>query len=183
MKTVFIGGSRKLPRLNSTVRARLNSVIASNCKVVVGEAGGADKAVQGFFAQEGYKNVVIYCMDGEYRNNLGNWETVVIDSGGRRKDFKYFAMKDAEMSRVADFGIMIWDGKSRGTLNNIFNLLEQRKEADVYFSPDRRFVSVKSLEDVEGLIGKCGYELKSRFGETIRFSEKTGVRQGELNLL
>ena len=49
MKTVFIGGSRKLPRLNSTVRARLNSVIASNCKVVVGEAGGADKAVQDVF--------------------------------------------------------------------------------------------------------------------------------------
>ena len=82
----------------------------------------------------------------------------MIDSGGRRKDFKYFAMKDAEMSRAADFGIMIWDGKSRGTLNNIFNLLEQRKEADVYFSPDRRFVSVKSIRDVEGLIGKCGYE-------------------------
>lgn len=148
---VFLGGSRKLPQLNSTIRARLNGVIASGHKVLIGDANGADKAVQTFFAREGYKNVVVFCMDGECRNNVGKWEIFTVDSGGGRKDFKYFAMKDAEMSRMADSGIMIWDGKSRGTLNNLLNLLEQGKEADVYFSPERRFFSVKSLGDVEGL--------------------------------
>lgn len=92
-------------------------------------------------------------------------------------------MKDAEMSRAADFGIMLWDGKSKGTLNNILNLLEKQKEADVYFSPDRRFFSVKSRRDVEDLTAKCDSELKSRLDKTIKLSERTGARQGELNLL
>jgi hypothetical protein len=47
MTTVFIGGSRHITRLTSDVRARLDRIVSSHLPVVVGDANGADKVVQG----------------------------------------------------------------------------------------------------------------------------------------
>ena len=113
MSNVFFGGSRNLARLNPALRTRLRNLITNGHTVLIGDANGADKAVQSYLAQEGYKNVRVYCMDGECRNNVGNWELVPIDSGGKKRDFAYFAMKDARMSLDADYGFMIWDGESK----------------------------------------------------------------------
>ena len=46
LKTVFIGGSRSLSRLNAAVRQKLAEIVAKNCPIVIGDANGADKAVQ-----------------------------------------------------------------------------------------------------------------------------------------
>ena len=40
------------------------------------------------------------------------------------------------MSQVADFGLMIWDCKSAGTLSNVIDLLEQEKNCFVWVAPD-----------------------------------------------
>lgn len=85
MSKVFFGGSRNLGRLNPALRTRLRNLITNKHTVLVGDANGVDKAVQSFFAEEGYRNVIIYCMDGECRNNVGNWEIKSINSGGRKK--------------------------------------------------------------------------------------------------
>ena len=98
MSNVFFGGSRNLGRLNPAIRTRLRNLISSGHTVLVGDAHGVDKAIQTFFAEEGYRNVVVYCMDGESRNNVGKWPLKAVGSGGRKKDFAYFAMKDAQMS-------------------------------------------------------------------------------------
>jgi hypothetical protein len=42
---------------------------------------------------------------------------------GRSKDFAYYAAKDLAMAQDAKCGVMLWDGRSKGTLNNIQNLL------------------------------------------------------------
>src|SRR5215831_18637941 len=49
MNTVFIGGSRHVSRLPSEVKKRLDNVVASGHRVIVGDANGADKAVQKHF--------------------------------------------------------------------------------------------------------------------------------------
>lgn len=181
MSKVFFGGSRKLPRLNSALRTRLRNLITNEHIVLIGDASGADKAAQTFFAEEGYKNVVVYCMDGDCRNNIGNWEVKPIASGEKKKDFKYFAIKDAEMSREADYGFMLWDGKSKGTLNNVLNLLQQNKMVLIYFSPSKSFVSVKTLHAIEQLIAQCTPEAKNYFDKSIKFSERTQLQQTKLN--
>ncbi len=181
MSSVFLGGSRKLSSLNSQLRTRIRSLMNNKHTILVGDANGADKAVQSFLAEEGYRNVKVYCMDGECRNNVGSWELVSIDSGGRKKDFQYFSLKDAEMSRTADYGFMLWDGKSKGTLNNVLNLIQQNKFMLVYFSPQKEFFSIKGASDVRALVENCDAESKNLFEKTIKFSERSQTHQASFN--
>ena len=181
MSNVFFGGSRQLSRLNPALRTRLRNLITNGHTVLIGDANGADKAVQSYLAQEGYKNVRVYCMDGECRNNVGQWELVPIDSGGRKRDFSYFAMKDARMSLDADYGFMIWDGESKGTLNNVINLVQQGKSALVYFSPKREFVSVKSKDDVSALVSRCDDEAREALNKTIKLEKRAAAEQSALS--
>ena len=148
MSKVFFGGSRSLSALDSAVRTRLRNVIAHGHAVLVGDANGVDKAVQSFFAEEGYRNVVVYCMEGECRNNVGNWPVEAIHRRGK-KDFAYFALKDARMSLEAEYGFMVWDGESKGTLNNVLSLIEQGKAVLVYCSSTREFLQIKSTQQLE----------------------------------
>ena len=127
MTTVFIGGSRAVSRLNSIIRRRLDDLIERNCAIFVGDANGADKAVQEYLADRGYLNVVVYCMD-RCRNNLGDWPTKRLTRPGVRKDSAYYAEKDAAMAEDAQYGVMLWDGASKGTLNNIQNLIGSEKK-------------------------------------------------------
>ncbi len=172
MSKVFFGGSRKLSRLNSEIRTELRKLIAYEHTVLIGDANGADKVAQTFFADEGYRNVIVYCMDGEYRNNIGKWKIRPVDSKGEKNGFKRFTIQDAEMSRDADYGFMLWDGKSKGTLNNVVLLLEQQKPTRIYFSPSKSFMWVKSTADLKSLIEKFDPDEKFYFDKTIKLSER-----------
>ena len=163
MMTVFVGGSRRISRLNDTIKSRADNVIRQELRVLIGDANGSDKAMQQYFAAKGYKNVVVYCMGRHYRNNLGNWPTKYILAERDRKDFAYYATKDLEMAKEASCGFMIWDGKSKGTLNNILNLLHQHKKVVVYFSPDKACHTLRSLDDLRGLLGKCSSIDRQKF--------------------
>lgn len=150
--------------------------------ILVGDANGVDRAVQSFLAEEGYKNVRVFCMEGVCRNNIGNWPLVSVSASGTKKDFTYFARKDAEMSRSADFGFMIWDGKSKGTLNNVLNLLEQQKSVLVYLSPRKEFFSIKNKADIEEILRHCDTESKAVFERAIQLSRRTDSRQSAIDL-
>lgn len=172
MSKVFLGGSRNLSRLNVITRARLSNLIAKRHAILVGDANGMDAAVQRFLAEQSYRHVAVYCMDGKCRNNIGEWDLVSIDSGGRSKNFNYFAMKDIAMSESADYGFMLWDGKSRGTLNNIINLLQRNKLSLVYFSPKKSFFPVKSPIDLKHLLVQCDPAAKSELGKTLSIEHR-----------
>ncbi len=172
MNKVFFGGSRNLGRLNSAIRSRLHNLIANKHTVLIGDSNGVDKAVQSFFAEAGYNNVIVYCMDGGCRNNVAGWPTRVVESGGRKKDFAYFAMKDAQMSLDADYGFMIWDGESKGTLNNVLNLIQQNKHALVYISPQKEFIPVKSSDDLELIISSCPNDLIDYLNKKIKLETR-----------
>lgn len=175
MSKVFFGGSRNLGRLNPALRTRLRNLITNKHTVLVGDANGVDKAVQSFFAEEGYRNVIIYCMDGECRNNVGNWEIRSIDSGRRKKDFAYYAMKDAQASLDADYGFMIWDGESKGTLNNVLNLIQQGKSALVYRSPSREFIQIRSTDDIVSLVASCSTEVVKYLNKKIKLEKRVAA--------
>lgn len=172
MSKVFFGGSRSLSRLDSAVRTRLRNLISHGHTVLVGDASGMDNAVQAFFSEEGYRDVVVYCMEGECRNNVGNWPVESVSSGGREKDFAYFAMKDARMSLEAEYGFMIWDGASKGTLNNVLSLIEQGKAVLVYRSPIREFVQISSIQGLKQLLGSCSSDVIEYLNKKINLEKR-----------
>jgi hypothetical protein len=154
MTTVFIGGSRAVSRLNFLIREKLDALITRGCTILVGDANGADRAVQQHLADRGYQKVVIYCMD-ECRNNVGGWPARTVKMPGARKDFAYYAAKDLAMAQDAKCGVMLWDGKSTGTLNNIQNLISTGKKTLVYFAPAKTFYKLSSEQDLRELLERC----------------------------
>ena len=158
MTSVFIGGSRAISRLNEPLRAKLDDFIARGCKIIVGDANGADKAVQQHFADRDYPELIVYCMD-RCRNNVGGWPIKHIHRPSANRDFSYYAAKDHAMASDANCGMMMWDGVSKGTLNNIQSLIAAGKKTLVYFSPDKAFYKLASADDLQGLLGRCDPEV------------------------
>jgi hypothetical protein len=95
-----------------------------------------------------------------------------VASNRNKRDFDYFAEKDSEMSKQADYGFMLWDGRSKGTLNHIINLLQGNKYVLVYFSPSKKFFTLRSPSELENLLQKCDPMSVQRFNHTLRITER-----------
>jgi hypothetical protein len=147
VKKVFIGGSRHLSHLGADVRRRLDRIKEQNLSVIIGDANGADKAVQIYLHSSGYRNVEVFCSGRHCRNNVGNWQLRTVSTSSPKGTYDYYAAKDRLMASEASLGFMIWDGKSKGTLLNIFRLLKNDKKVVVYRSPDKRFCELTKKSD------------------------------------
>lgn len=161
MNTIFIGGSRHVSRLPPDVKKRLDNVVASGHRVIVGDANGADKAVQKYFLERHYNNVTVFCSGLTPRNNLGTWHTHHVEAPRDAKGFHFYAAKDREMAREADFGLMIWDGKSPGTVLNVLRLALAGKIAVLFNVPDKDVVNIKTVDAWKTFISRCSRELQS----------------------
>jgi hypothetical protein len=149
---VFIAGSRSLTRINDALRERLDRIIAEGHDVLVGDANGADKAVQSFFAERNYRQVTVFWTGGRCRNNVGGWPVLAVaPPAGVHSGYDFYAVKDREMASVATHGLMVWDGESRGTFANIRTLVAAEKPVVVYLGPDQLFVTVKTGADLDAL--------------------------------
>jgi hypothetical protein len=148
MKRVFLGGSRKVSRLNDIIRRRLEQLTERRLQIVIGDANGADRAIQRQLAEWAYPNVEVFFVGPAPRNNVGHWPTRQIPTPRGVKGFEFYAIKDREMAEEADGGLMLWDGESRGTLANIENLLREKKPVVLYVSPAHRFLALTSLVDL-----------------------------------
>jgi probable addiction module antidote protein len=160
MTTVFIGGSRHVSRLSDQAKERLRNVTKSGARVIVGDANGADKAVQKFLQDGSYSNVTVFCSGESCRNNLGQWETRKIKTPKSVKGFDFYAAKDREMAREADFGLMIWDGKSAGTILNILRLIRAGKKAVLLHVPDNETTIFKESADWDRFLSQVNSELR-----------------------
>jgi hypothetical protein len=89
MKKVFIGGSRRISRLNAEVRQRLDNIIAKRFPIVIGDANGADRAVQQYLLSKGYADVEVFCVGGYCRNNLGNWPSRKVAAETSERNFQF----------------------------------------------------------------------------------------------
>ena len=58
------------------------------------------------------------------------------------------------MADAAEYGLMIWDGKSKGTINNVMNLVRRHRPVVVYVAPTRSFDTVRTLEDLRDVLAK-----------------------------
>lgn len=181
MKKVFFGGSRKLGKLNKAISERADNIISNGYLVLLGDANGADRAMQKYLAEKSYLHVLIFCAGNICRNNIGRWETRLIPVNRAHKDFQYYAARDEKMSDDADYGFMVWDGKSKGTLNNIMNLLELNKPVLVYFYPKRKFFTLKSYRDLAEIMSFCAREDLERLEKSLKISRRIHPEQSQLN--
>jgi len=181
MITVFFGGSRRMSRLSQAVRERVENILSSGHLILVGDANGGDKAMQQYLAEKNYRNVVVFCMGDMCRNNIGSWKIRNIHSDRSKKDFDYYSTKDLIMSDETDYGFMMWDGKSKGTLNNILNLCDRNKKVLVYFSITRAFHAVKNFDDVSNLLKHCNQHSLERFDRSLGISRRIHSRQQQFN--
>ncbi len=135
---IFVGGSISIRSLTPEVQEHLSNIIKRGFPVVIGDAPGADSTVQRFFADHNYRSVTIYHV-GNCRNNLGGWsQRKIVPKNGT----PFFVCKDQAMAADADYGFMIWDGKSRGTRQNILELVKLNKRSIVFVEPTNETVQI-----------------------------------------
>ena len=141
-------------------RNRIDKVIENGLAVAIGDASGVDKAVQKYLADALYDRVVVYCSGASCRNNTGQWKTRHVKVKGRKKDFQFYAAKDREMACAADYGLMIWDGKSPGTVLNVLRLVRASRKAVLINVPEQREVTFRSKDDWYVFLSECGENLR-----------------------
>ena len=50
-------------------------MVEKGFQILVGDANGADKAVQRYLADKACPNVLVHCIQDHCRDNVGNWLT------------------------------------------------------------------------------------------------------------
>ncbi|MFP3975153.1 MAG: hypothetical protein ACLFVK_02895 [Dehalococcoidia bacterium] len=185
MTKVFVGGSRKLSRININVKAKIDAMIQKGYIILVGDANGADKSFQRYLFEQRYGNVIVFCMANGCRNNLGRWEERRIKVNNNKNGFEYYAAKDVEMSKEADYGFMLWDAKSKGTVQNIINLLKSNKRTLVYISSERNFIVLDTLDDIPNLLEKSDIKDRKLIEDKLKISSmlKTRAMQSEFDII
>ncbi|CAN7697383.1 hypothetical protein D9M68_78860 [compost metagenome] len=153
MSMIFVAGSISIKQLDPKVKARIDSIVEGDHTVIVGDADGADSSVQSYLCGKGVAEAIVYCSGDTPRNNAGRWPVVRVDvkhaAPGSRA---FFTAKDVEMAKAADFGLMIWDARSTGTLRNVMELLRRRKATVVFVNKTKSFLTVRDVEQLELLL-------------------------------
>jgi hypothetical protein len=165
MTTVFVGGSRRVSRLSTPIRERLDRIIEKGLPVLIGDANGADKAIQQYLHNRSYQNVKVFCSGDICRNNVGRWQLRKISANSGDRGVDFYSAKDRVMAREATIGFMVWDGESAGTLLNVFRLLGQQKKAVIYNVAEKQFLELRSHTQWKDFISRCGIELRRKIKE------------------
>jgi hypothetical protein len=124
---VFISGSISISNLPSSAIRKIDNIIDKNFTIVIGDAKGIDLQVQKYLLKKKYNNVIVYYAGTKIRNNVGSWNTNNIQNENNKKGRELYTLKDIAMAKDSDYGLMIWDGESKGTLNNILSMKNENK--------------------------------------------------------
>lgn len=175
METIFIAGSIKIKNLDSKVAERIKAAAASGLRVVVGDADGADTSIQSYIASMAYANTTIYCSGEKPRNNIGSWPVKSIVTNHKPGSRAFFTAKDLKMAQDANYGLMIWDSQSTGTLSNVIELLKQKKKSVVYINKIKKFLTVSDVSQLEQLVSHMSEKAKERAEAKIKLGEKIAM--------
>ena len=172
MTTVFIAGSISISRLHEKVADRINKIVSSDFNVVVGDADGADSSIQECLQRCRAEKVTVYCTGDSPRNNVAKWPVHRVVSKAKAGTRAYFTAKDLEMARDSDYGLMVWDCKSTGTLSNIIELLREKKKSVVFVNENKDFVTISDQDDLERLVAFMSDHARAKAEEKIGLAAK-----------
>lgn len=181
METVFVAGSIAITRLAPEVERRIANLPARNLAVVVGDADGADTAIQTVLHANGARDVTVYCSGDTPRNNVGDWPIHSVFPTVAPGTRAFFTAKDVEMAQVADYGLMIWDARSTGTLSNVLELLARGRTSKIFVNKHRTFMTVSDVESLDALIAIMLPAAKDKAETKMRLSRRiAALRQDQL---
>jgi hypothetical protein len=80
------------------------------------------------------------------------------------------------MAKEADYGFMIWDAKSSGTLSNILELLERGKKGTRVFGSSKRLINLHDLDELSKLLQSCTAETIELFDNKVNLLRR--IQQG-----
>ncbi|QMA47641.1 hypothetical protein HV030_14080 [Citrobacter freundii] len=172
MKTVFVAGSITIKQLDPLVIERLKKIVDKKFNVIIGDASGVDSSVQYELLKMCCDTTTVFSSSSKPRNNIGGWPVNVVKTDFKRGSREFYTAKDLKMAEKADCGLMVWDSKSPGTLNNVIELLLRNKYSVVFINNIRDFVKIKSPDDVDKLINMMSVTDLAKAEDKISLREK-----------
>ena len=165
MSKIFISGSISIKELDEKVKKVIDKIIQKKYEILVGDAEGIDKLIQNYLAKWGYENVVVYYIGEKPRNyQFKNFKT---------KKVNFDDLLKSEREKQYDKCFCIWNGRSKGTYENIKRALENRqksREIVIYYNQTKEFIKAEKLQEYS--------ELKNRIDEI--YEENNGYSLKEI---
>lgn len=151
MASVFISGSRNVTELTKRMKEVLDNLILEQNDIIIGDAQGVDKIVQEYLLSKEYFNVTVYFATDIPRNKISNkFKEFYVFTSSDKSFRDRMTIRDAVMTHDANYGIVFWDGFSKGSRANIKRLESQSKRCLVILNSntvdvfDRMFSHVKN---------------------------------------
>ena len=170
--TVFVAGSMNIKNLDAKVKERIDKIVSQGFEVVVGDADGADSSIQSHLFNLGDAKITVFCSGGRPRNNFGDWPIRAVETSHAEGTRAFFTAKDIKMAEAADYGLMIWDAKSTGTLSNVLELLARKKKSVVFVNKAKLFKNVGDVHQLEELVSYMSEVARRKAEHKIKLTER-----------
>lgn len=152
---VFISGSISIRRLPDTVKESLDRIIQNNLQILIGDADGIDSLIQRYCQQANYNRVTVYSIYSSPRFMVhGFSHKQITPNPDIKKERERQQAKDIAMTEDSGYSLVIWDGKSKGSYNNILRSLEKGQKIKVYSNESHNFFIPSSDTEVESIFRK-----------------------------
>src|ERR1044071_9352646 len=98
MTTVFIAGSISIKTIQKPVVDRIQKIVSSQFDIVVGDADGADRAIQKTLVDLDCERATVYCAGKTPRNNVGGWVVHAVATKYEPGSRDFYTAKDKKMA-------------------------------------------------------------------------------------
>ena len=176
-KKIFLGGSQTFAVLPKAVRERLDAWMKKQALFVVGDCKGADRLMQRCLADQGYEKVFVHVSGDEVRFNEGGWEVVNCLSSYPPHSYQFYKAKDYAMAEIAEEAIILWDGKSAGTRENIIDMRRLGKPVTVFLSDGEKCAEEFSGNEASTISDRQLQQELKRYDARESVSIQTAVRR------
>jgi len=107
----------------------IDQFIENGDEILVGDCYGIDAVVQKYIESKGFSNVTVYCSGVIPRNNFTSSAKIrsCAEAAKGLSGNAFHYVKDIQMANDCDQALMIWDGESKGTAENIRRMKEMGK--------------------------------------------------------
>jgi len=149
-KKVFISGSISIKKIPACVEKSIQRIRDQNITILVGDADGIDFLVQKYSKNLNYYSVYVYSIYSSPRYTITGFnQKHVIAESHSKKERDRQKEKDKSMTMDSDYSLVIWDGKSKGSYQNIIRAIENDKKVKVYLNDENSFLDNSKINSEE----------------------------------
>lgn len=126
---IFISGSKSISMLPELAKTFIDQFIENGDEILIGDCYGVDAVVQKYLEAKGFSNVTVYCSGVTPRNIFTSFAKIhsCTEAAKGLTESAFHYVKDIQMAQDCDTALMIWDGKSKGTAENLKRIKEMGK--------------------------------------------------------